>query len=242
MATVQINEQTFPILACFDHNVLNDSLQYILENSGYEEKSWSSIQESFVFFKNKTLEINYLSNGVHAQLFNPNNLEHAKSLLNNSPEITGLLLLPETIYSDFSQVPDYVEVEEANYPINAILFSWLTMDHHDQLTGNYDPEEPWYKPQDRALLILPICDDRITQATDQRHLISYSEEYGTPCREGSGREWYGKIHDYVMSYLINEQLRNQKSLHFNFKTIKYQLEYVDNPYGNSIKIIDLISH
>jgi hypothetical protein len=240
MSIVKINEQTFPILACLDHNILNDSLQYVLENSGYEERSWKSIQESFAFFMKKTIEIDYLSIGLHQKLLAPAFFEQHKSLLDNSRESTGLLLLPETIYSDFSQVPDYVQVDEADYPINAILYSWLPIDDHDRLTGNFDEDEPWHKPQERSLLILPICDDRITQATDQRHLISYSEEYGMACREGSGREWYGKIHDYVMSYLISERLRNQKSLHSNFKTIKYQLEYVDNPYGNSIKIIDLI--
>lgn len=242
MAAVQINEQTFPILACFDHNTLNDSLQYVLENSGYEEKGCNSIQESFIFFMEKTMEIDYLSINLHKKLFETTYFEPYKSLLDNSPESTGLLLLPETIFPDFSQVPDYVDVNEADYPINAIIYSWLSIDNHDKLIGNFDEEEPWHKPQERALLILPVCKDRITQATDQRHLVGYSEEYGMPCREGSGREWYGKIHDYVMSNLISERLRDQKSLNALFKTIKYQLEYVDNPYGNSIKIIDVIWH
>jgi len=242
MTIVEINERTYPILACLDHNILNESLQYVLENSGYEEKSCQSIQDSFIFFEKRTIEINYLSTALHQKLFQSTYLEPYKSLLDNSPESTGLLLLPETIYSDFSQVPDYVDVDETDYPINAILYSWLPIDDHDRLAENFDDQEPWHKPQDRALLILPVCDDRITQATDQRHLISYSEEYRMPCREGSGREWYGKIHDYVMSYLISERLRNQKSLHSDFRTIKYQLEYVDNPYGNSVKIVDLISH
>lgn len=240
MAAVKINEQTFPILACFDHNVLNDSLQFILENSGYEEKSWAAIKESFIFFKDKTLEITYISEAVHQKLFQTRDFEPAKSLLNNSPENTGLLLLPETIHPDFSQVPDYVDADAAHYPINAILYSWLAMDDHDLLNGSFDADEPWHRPEDRALLILPVCDERITQATDQRHLVSYNEEYGMPCREGDGREWYGKIHDYVMSYLILERMRTQQPVTSDIRTIKYQMEFVDNPYGNLIKITDLM--
>jgi hypothetical protein len=219
---------------------MSDAIQVILEDSGFDDKGIASIQKSFVFFQEKLVNVNFISEAAHRKLLATNSFIQTKSLLRNSVERTGLLLLPETIYPDFMNVPSYAGAVAADYPINAILYSWLSMDRHDQLTGTFNPDDPWRNQEERTLLIIPICDDRITQATDQFHMVSNDEIYGWEYSESEGRAWYGKIHDYVMSYLILDRMRNEASISDDFKTINYQMEYVDNPYGNTVKVLDLL--
>jgi hypothetical protein len=237
---IRINEGTFPILACMNDNIMSDAIQVMLEDSGFDDKCVASIQESFVFFQEKQVNVNFLSSAAHKKLLKTNNFIHAKSMLKDSVERTGLLLLPETIYPDFTNVPSYADADADDYPINAILYSWLSMDRHDQLAGTFDADEPWRNPEERTLLIIPNCNDRITQATDQFHMVSNDEIYGWDYSESEGRAWYGKIHDYVMSYLILDRMRSEASIPDDYKTINYQMEYVDNPYGNAVKILDLL--
>lgn len=237
---IKINEGTFPILACMSDNIMTDAIQVMLEDSGFDDKGVASIQKSFVFFQEKTVNVNFVSPAAHRKLLETNNFIQAKSLLKNSVERTGLLLLPETIYPDFTNVPSYADADAGDCPINAILYSWLSMDRHDQLAGMFNSDEPWRNPEERILLIIPICDDRITQATDQFHMVSNDEIYGWNYSENEGRAWYGKIHDYVMSYFILDRMRSEAAILDNYKPINYQMEYVDNPYGNTVKILDLL--
>jgi hypothetical protein len=239
---VTINEQTFPILACLNDNIMSDGIQVMLEDSGFNDEGIHAIEKSFVFFQEKHVTVNFISPLVHQKLLVTKDFIHAKSLLRNSPERTGLLLLPETVFPDFTNVPSYADADAEDYPINAILYSWLNMDKHDQLAGTFDPEDPWGNKEERTLLIVPICNERITQATDQFHVVSNNEIYGWEYSESEGRAWYGKIHDYVMSYLILDRMRAEPAIPDGYKSINYQMEYIDNPYGNTVKILDILNN
>jgi len=229
---MKINERKLPILRCTENNKLTDNFLDMLDNSGYDEEGILDIKLSFDFFKNKTLQINYISTTIHKKLSDTKNFLMAKSLLFNSPEVTGLLILPETILPDFSNVPVYAQTDPIDYPIDAILYSWLSYHNHDKISNkrqhenlkqrlregekppigadwnalmkSLENEEDIWDEEDnnRSLLIIPIHNERITQATNQYHLISNNEIYGCEYSEQEGRAWYGKIHDYVMSFLL----------------------------------------
>jgi hypothetical protein len=237
---IKINEKTFPILACMSNNIMGDAIQIMLEDSGFDEDGVASIQKSFAFFQEKSLNVNFVSPAAHRKLQETSSFIRAKSLLRNSAERTGLLLLPETIYPDFTNVPSYANADASDYPINAILYSWLNMDSHDQIAGTFDAEASWGNREDRMLLIIPVCDERITQATDQFHMVSNDEIYGWEYSKTEGRAWYGKIHDYVMSYLILDCMHSEASIPDDYKAINYQMEYIDNPYCNAVKVLDLL--
>lgn len=152
--------------------------------------------------------------------------------MKNSKETTGLLLLPQTVLPDFSNVPEYAQADPKDYPIDGILYSWLSANNHDKISNKIqleslrqrikagekpppgadwdglmkslqeETEEEEWNEEDRTLLIIPIHNDRITQATDQYHMKGYETEYGWDYSEKEGRDWYGKIHDYVMSFIL----------------------------------------
>jgi len=130
---MKIDEKEFPILGCIKNNKLTDKIQNMLENSGFDDKGITDIKQSFDFFKGKTLRINYITTTIHEKLSFTDNFIKAKSLLINSPETTGLLLLPETIVPDFTNVPEYAQAKPQDYPINAILYSWLSANNHDKI-------------------------------------------------------------------------------------------------------------
>lgn len=227
---MKIDENKFPILGCIKNNKLTDKVFDMLDNSGFDDKGISDIKPSFDFFNGKQLQINYISATIHEKLSDTNNFVKAKSLLVNSPETTGLLLLPETVLPDFTNVPEYVDVDPKDYPINAILYSWLSSNNHDKISNKskledlqrrikagetpppgadwdsymrdlQDDEDSWDE-ESRTLIIIPIHSDRITQATNQYELTSNDEIYGWEYSEREGRAWYGKIHDYVMSFIL----------------------------------------
>ena len=228
----KIDKNNFPILDCFKNNILTNQIHEMLQNSGYDMEGILSISESFDFFKNRNHKIFYIPKKIHEKLLDTNNFLKLKNRLKNSSETTGLLLLPESILPDFDNVPDYVDVDSNDYPINAILFSWLSYNNHDKISnrsqlenlerkiksGEKPPQgadwnslmktlkenDIWDKEtnKNRSLLIIPVHFDRITQATKQFELTNNNEIYGWEYSESEGRAWYGKIHDYVMSFLI----------------------------------------
>lgn len=268
---MKIDERRFPILGSVINNRLTEDVFEILENSGFDDKAISEIKQSFDFFFGQELQINYISKTIHEKLSDISNFIKAKSLLLNSPETTGLLLLPETILPDFSKVPDYAKADPNEYPINAILFSWLSANNHDKISNkgqlerlqermrsgekppagaNWDnlirdlqeTEEEWDESQ-RTLLIIPIDKDRITQATKQLHLTSEEELFGWEY-DTDDREWYGKIHDYVMSFLLFYHFTESET-HIVHGTdtgkarrVKLNDEKFLNETKNNIEIID----
>lgn len=195
----KIDKNNFPILDCFKNNILTNQIHEMLHSSGYDKEGIASISESFKFFIGLKHKIDFIPIDIHEKCLDTKRFVSQKSKLLKSEQTVGLLLLPETILSDFSNVPDYVDVEIEDYPINAILFSWLSFDNHDKINGTFDTHGSNYG---RELLILPIDKHRITQATNQYELTSNNEIYGWEYSESEGRAWYGKIHDYVMSFLI----------------------------------------
>lgn len=227
---MKIDERKFPILGCIEYNKLTDKILNMLDNSGYDDKGVGDIKTSFDFFTDKQLQINYISSTIHEKLSDTNNFVKAKSLLSNSPETTGLLLLPETILPDFSNVPEYAEANPKDYPITAILYSWISANNHDKISKKsqlknlqqriragekpppgtdwdsymqtlQDNEDEWDE-ENRTLIIIPIDSSRITQGVSEYHMTSNNEIYGWEYSDQEGRAWYGKIHDYVMSFLL----------------------------------------
>lgn len=197
-----IDEEKFPILSCIESNILTNNIFDMLNNSGFEEDVINEIRPSFDFFTNRKLEINYISSEIHEKLIDTSYFIKGKSLLKISRETTGLLLLPKIIYPDFSNLTDYLTVDNCDYPINAIFYSWLTMDNHAKIAGTLEEGQEWGNDNDRELLIIPVCDDRITQATRQLELINSDEIFGWDYNVNEGRAWYGKIHDYIMSFIL----------------------------------------
>lgn len=197
---MNIDNTTFPILDCIENNILTNNILTYLEDSGYSEDEISVIKRSLSLFINESLKIDYISKQLHKTLFDTPEYLKAKIMLQNSDEVTGLLLLPETTYPDFTNVPSYVDVNSLEYPINAILYIWLNYDNFDKRRGTF--EYSWEEDEQRELLIIPIYYNEITQATKEFEMISNSEEYS----EQEGRCWYGKIHDYVMSFIIYQEI------------------------------------
>lgn len=271
---MKIDERKFPILGCIENNKLTNKIFDMLDNSGYDEKGISDIKRSFDFFFHRPLQLNYVSSTIHQKIADTNNFVKAKSLLRNSPETTGLLLLPETILPDFSNVPDYADADPKDYPINAILYSWLSANNHDRISNKSqlenlqqrikagekppagadwdrliqdlkDSEDEWDE-ESRTLIIIPIDSNRITQGTDQYHLISNDEIYGWgEYSDQEGRAWYGKIHDYVMSFLLFYNFTEAEThiIHGvdtgQSRRLKLNDEKFLNETKNNIEIIDI---
>ncbi len=246
----KFDENNFPFLDCFKNNNLTNQIYEMLQNSGYDKEGILSISESFDFFVNKNHSIIYIPQNIHEKLLDTNKFVKLKHKLKNSSEITGLLLLPEVIIPDFDNVPDYVDIDSNDYPINAILFSWLSYNNHDKISNKSQLEnlerriksrekppqgadwnslmktlkenDIWDKEtnKNRSLLIIPVSFDRITQATNQYELTSNNEIYGWEYSESEGRAWYGKIHDYVMSFLIYKTELESDKINQNGNSIK----------------------
>lgn len=198
---MKIDKKRFPILGSLENNILTNKFQDFIDIQTTERDAQLDILKSVKFFKEKKLQINYISKTIHEKLIDTNNFVKAKNLLKNSPTTAGLILLPTTIYPDFTNVPEYVEVDSNDYPINAILYSWNSINEHDKITGDFDEEDPWDE-NDRELLILPIFDNGTTQGTKSYEMKSSNNSYGQEYSEQEGRAWYGKIHDYIMSFIL----------------------------------------
>ncbi len=192
----------YPILKYIDNNELTSGIYHMLDHSGYSEEGITDIEKSFKFFAGKEININHISLEVLDALEITSNFIRDRTLLEGSKERAGLLLLPKTIFPNFDNVPEYAEADPADYPINAILYSWLSFNNHEAIDGTFDPEDVHRGEEGRSLVIIPICDDRITQATDEYHMTSNDEIYGWPYSENEGRHWYGQIHDMVMSLIL----------------------------------------
>lgn len=271
---MKIDEKKFPILGSIENNKLTNKIFDMLDNSGFDEKGIAEIKPSFDFFVGKTLQINYISSTIHEKIVDTKNFIKAKSLLPNSPETVGLLLLPETILPDFSNIPEYAKTDPTDYPINAILYSWLSGNNHNRI-GNksqlenlqrrikagetpppgadwnglikslQDDEDEYDDEANRTLIIIPIDSNRITQATKQYELSSNDEIYGWEYSSKEGRAWYGKIHDYVMSFLLFYNFTETEThiVHGvdtgQSRRLKLNDEKFINETKNNIEIIDL---
>lgn len=270
---MKLAEDKIPILGCIQKNILTDKFQEFVDRQIPDKNEQRELNASLPFFVNKSLQINYISNSIHERLIDNSNFIKAKRLLRNSPSSVGLLLLPKTIYPDFSNVPDYVSVDSEDFPINAILYSWLSMDEHDLISDKYTLEDlreriksgekpplgadwnglikelekgpsEWGDDEDRMLLIIPVFDDGTTQATKQIELTSNNEVYGWEYSEKEGRSWYGKILDYVMSFILfyNYTETETKIVHAidsgEQKRVKLNGEKYINSSTNDIEIID----
>jgi hypothetical protein len=268
---MKINEDKFPILSCIENNVLSEKIQEFLDRQIPEKEEQKDIISSFPFLVNRSLQINYISKGIHEKLIETSNFIKAKELLKGSPTTTGLLLLPETIYPDFTNVPEYVDADSEDYPINAILYSWLTMDEHDKISNEWtlndlknrikagekppqgadwdglieqlENEEEWGNNEDRELLILPIYNEGTTQASS-RGIVNDDSMYGWEYSDQEDRCWYGKIHDYVMSFILfyNFTETETKVIHGidsgEQRRVKLNGEKFINSSKNDIEIID----
>jgi hypothetical protein len=198
---MKITEDKFPILDCVKNNILTGKISEFVDRQVSDKNVQKEILDSAKYFRNKKLQINYITKPIHEIFLDTSKFIKAKELLKNSPPTVGLLLLPSTIFPDFTYVPDYVEVNREDYPINAILYSWQNINEHDKISGDFDPEDPWDE-NNRELLILPIYNDGTTQATKQFYMFGEDELYGVKLSEDETRFWYGNIHDYVMSFIL----------------------------------------
>lgn len=241
---MKIDKKKFPILGCLTNNILTDKFQNFIDTQTTDELAQRDILKSVEFFKEKKLQINYISKTIHDKLIDNNNFIKAKSLLKNSPTSVGLILLPTTIYPDFSNVPKYIDIDNNDYPINAILYSWRSVNEHDKITGDYEAEDPW-DDKDRMLLILPIFDDGTTQGTKFNEMINSNETYGWDYSLQEDRAWYGKIHDYVMSFILfyNYTETETHIIHGTgsgkFRRLKIKDEKFINDTTNNVEIIDV---
>ncbi len=229
---MKIDERKFPILGCIEKNKITDKINDFLENSDYSEQGAISVRELFPFFTNKTLQINYISSTIHDKLYDIKNFIKAKSLLLDSSEMTGLLLLPETILPNFNVTKYVDDIDPKNYPVNAVLYSWLSANNHDKIrkktqledlkkrieAGEKQPsgadwdsliedlqdEEDSWEDDLRTLVIIPIHNYRFTQATESYYSIAENDCYGDDYNKslGGGGDWYGNIFDYVMSFIL----------------------------------------
>lgn len=242
---MKIDEKRFPILGCVENNILTPKIKEFVDRQVTDKSEQADILKSVNFFKDKKLQINYISNTIHEKLIDTSNFLKAKSLLKNSPKTVGLILLPTTIYPDFTNVPEYVDVNSEDYPINAILYSWLSMNEHDKLANSFDEEDPWENDEDRELLILPIFNDGTTQGTKFYEMTNPDEIYGWEYSESEGRAWYGKIHDYVMSFILFYNYTETETHIINgtdtgkARRLKLNDEKFLNETNNNIEIIDV---
>jgi hypothetical protein len=198
--------ENYPILKFIEDNRLK-WLNEMLEDSGYDEDGIKSISENFKYFEDKPIQAYFISKSIHKYLLNTNKFINDKILLTDTSEETGIIILPETLYPNFDEVPRYVEIEPNEYPINAIAYSWLAHSNHCIIDGDCDDED-LLNNKDKTLVILPFFNNKITQATSCNHMIDYDESFGTERYHGSGREWYGTVTDYVMSFILANNNRN----------------------------------
>ena len=205
-----INERKFPILSCMQRNMLTEGIANFVNRQVPDKNEQKEILESADFFKDRNLTITYITPRLHQELQITANFLPAKKILKDSATGAGVLLLPETLYPDFTNVPEYANVDSKDYPIDAILYSWLSINDHDKHFSNYNTEDPWEKDEDRELFILPVYQDGTTQATKRFEMTNNDELYGWPFSDTEGRAWYGKIHDYVMSYILCTTDTNDK--------------------------------
>lgn len=162
----------YPILKYVDNNELTRGIYHMLKHSGYSEEGITDIEKNFKFFAGRQININHISLEVLDALEITSNFIRDRTLLEGSKERTGLLLLPKTILPNFDNVPEYAEADPADYPINVVLYSWLSFNNHDVINDTFDPEDSHRGEEGRSLVIIPTCDDRITQATDGYHMTS----------------------------------------------------------------------
>jgi hypothetical protein len=239
---MNINVKDFPVLGCVQSNILTHEIIEFINRQVPDSAEQKELAESAAFFNGRSLRINYISQTFHKHLLNTSKFIKAKKFLKNSPTGAGLLLLPEVLYPDFTNVPDHVDVNSEDYPIDSILYSWLSINDHDKLAGDFDEEDPWEKEEDRQLFILPIYHDGTTQATKHFEMTSNDDIYGWEYSDSEGRAWYGKIHDYVMSFILCYNLTGQDSRQSNVDidyNIAPQLSTQThlNEEGNLIEII-----
>ena len=237
---MNIDEQKFPILSCMQSNLLNDNIIDFVKRQVHDEKAVKEIMSSAAIFKDRNLTVTYITQPLHQLFLDTSNFISLKSHLKNTPTGAGLLLLPETLFPDFRNVPDFAEADCDDYPIDAILFSWLNMNDHDKLSGSYDPEMAWENDADRQLYILPIYQDGTTQATGHFEMSNNDEIYGWEYSTSEGRGWYGKIHDYVMSFILSINLSNNDQIHSNQleKLPKIATQTFLNTSNNLIEILE----
>ena len=200
---MKLTESKFPILGCIKNNVLTDKIIELIANQVPDEKSQQSILDGIKYVENRNLQINYIAKSIHKKSLDTSNFIKAKDLLTGSPKVTGLLLLPETIYPDFTNVPDYVDFDDQDFPINAILYAWLNTDEFYEMDGDVIEEGEKWEEDSRTLFIIPIYNDGTTiGSTNSFEMFGDDELYGSENSEAEGRSWYGKIHDYVMSFIL----------------------------------------
>ena len=208
---MKVTEREYPVLRCLVENQLTDEIKEFVFRQTSERKEQDDILSSLKFFEGRKLKISYISDSVHNMLTDSLNYVHLKHLLKNSPETTGLLLLPRVLLPDFTNVPDYVKIDNRDFPLNAIMYSWISLNAHDRINENYDEEEPWDE-EERMLLILPIFGDGTTQATRQFEMTNNDDLYRWEYSESEGRAWYGNVLDYVMSFILFYNYEENKKL------------------------------
>ncbi|MBI3234603.1 MAG: hypothetical protein HYZ42_11275, partial [Bacteroidetes bacterium] len=160
-----------------------------------------------------------------------------------------------------------------DYPINAILYSWLSANNHDRISNksqlenlrqriaagenppqgadweslmnNLSEDEELWDEESRTLIIIPIHNNRITQGTRQLEMIGNDEQFGDDFSSRELRAWYGKIHDYVMSFLLFYNFTDTETHVINGsenltpKKIKLNSEKFLNETKNNVEIIDV---
>ena len=195
--------------------------------------------------------------------------------VSNSPEMTGLLLLPETLLPNFN-ITEYVDdIDPIDYPLNAVLYSWLSANNHDKIrkktqlddlkkrigSGEKPPsgadwdalmkdlqdEEVDWEDNLRTLVIMPIHNHRLTQATESYYSIVENDCYGDDYNKslGGGGDWYGNIFDYVMSFILfyNYTETDTHIIHGtesgHSRRLKLNDEKFLNETSNDVEIIDV---
>ena len=242
---MKLTSKKFPILNCVKNNILTDKIRGLIENQVPERESQENIMEGTKYFRDSYLQINYIAKSIHEKLIDTSNFVKAKDLLKKSPKVTGLLLLPETIYPDFSNIPEYVKIDSSDYPINAILYSWLSFNDYDQMDNNLDNENEAEFNDNRELFLIPIYNDRTTVGSSNSiEMMNNNEIYGFEYSESEGRSWYGKIHDYVMSFILFYNYTETDTKILNGvdsgkqRRVKLNDEKYLNSSHNQIEIID----
>lgn len=196
-----VTESGYPILGYLDNNLLLDNIKDFIDFQTDIEKERIDIAESLKFFEKRSIQITALTSPVHDELVDSLNFVHLKSSLKYSLERTGLLLLPEVVLPDFTFLPDYIKISPFDYPIDGILYRWMDGIEYDKMSGIYDEEDPLSSEGDRELVILPIFQTGTTQASSFSQMHNHDDMYRWTYNE-DGREWYGNVLDYVMSFLL----------------------------------------
>ncbi|MBB2950731.1 hypothetical protein [Sphingobacterium sp. JUb56] len=189
----------FDVLKCVEGNLLMVSINEFIEQQIDNYDQAKDLYKNLALFRDRFLEITYISTLFHDSLLDKENFIDHKHNLKSSQEHVGLLLLPETLYSDFSFVDN---VDETEFPMDAILYSWSNVNRHDKLLSEYDQEDHHVNEDDRYLYILPIFGNATTVGSNRFEMTNIDDQFLTPYDHQDGRTWYGKIHDYVMAFII----------------------------------------